>query len=187
MHLRGRDLFSRFRSLIIQNLLTTYYFLSLSLVSYFQIPEEEEFKTKHPGLQKLWAKFVNGDQTYRDKRLKLLPVVVEGPWICQRAIGAGNAPAVIGKALPVQYYHEPGKYFELDLCVMASSVARGILSIVKSHTKSITIDLAFIIEGNGVEELPENVLSAFRLHSLDPDKAQMLPKHNFVDEPYVKA
>ena len=121
---------------------------------------------------------VAGDQKYRDARLKLLPVVVEGPWICQRAIGPGNAPAVIGKALPVQYY-STDRYFEVDLVVMASSVARGILSIVKSHTKSITIDLAFIIEGTEDAQLPENVLAAFRLHNLDPDKCPMLP--DFVD------
>ena len=58
---------------------------------------------------------------------------------------------------------------------MASSVARGILSIVKSHTKSITIDLAFIIEGSEPDQLPENVLAAFRLHNLDPDKCPVLP------------
>ena len=144
-----------------------------NLVSYYRIPDEVE-----GSVGKVWERFLKGDQKYRDARLKLLPVVVEGPWICQRAIGPGNAPAVIGKALPVQY-HSTDKYFEVDLVVMASSVARGILSIVKSHTKNIVIDLAFIIEGTEAEQLPENVLAAFRLHNLDPDKCPMLPE--FVD------
>ena len=78
--------------------------------------------------------------------------------------------------MPVTYHVNEGKYFEVDLVIMASSVARGILSIVKSHTKSIVIDLAFIIEGHEKELLPENVLAAFRLHSLDPDKCKELPE-----------
>ncbi|GMI21946.1 hypothetical protein TrCOL_g7933 [Triparma columacea] len=140
-----------------------------NLVAYFDMSEYKE------GESLSWDRFLVGDQAYRDKRLKLLPVVVEGPWICQRAIGPGNAPAVIGKALPVQYHRKVGKYFEVDLVVMSSSVARGILSIVKSHTKSITIDLAFIIEGAKEDELPERVMGAFRLHNLDPNRCPKLP------------
>jgi len=142
-----------------------------NLVSYYKMPDSGSIPG---GLGKVWDKFVKGDQKYRDARLKILPVVVEGPWICQKAIGPGNAPAVIGKALPVHYY-STDNYFEVDFVVMASSVARGILSIVKSHTKSITIDLAFIIEGSEPDQLPENVLAAFRLHNLDPDKCPVLP------------
>ena len=65
-------------------------------------------------------------------------------------------------------------HFEVDLDVCASSVARGILSIVKNHTKNITIDLVWILEATGEAELPENVLGAFRLHSLDPDRCMLL-------------
>jgi len=130
-----------------------------NLVSYFDMDGYEK------GTCKAWDRFVSGDQKHRDGRLKLLPVVVEGPWICQRAIGPGNAPAVIGKALPVQYHVREAKYFEIDLVVMASSVARGILSIVKSHTKSITIDLAFIIEGAKEDEVRERAKANFRARS----------------------
>jgi hypothetical protein len=42
--------------------------------------------------------------------------VVEGPWVCRKAIGAGNAPAVIGKALPVNYHvGVNGKHVCIDL------------------------------------------------------------------------
>jgi hypothetical protein len=146
-----------------------------NLVSYYEIPKEIVPKS----VATVWSKFVAGDQKYRDSKLKLLPVVVEGPWVCRKAIGGGNAPAVIGKALPVQYFDDSKGatgHFEVDLDVCASSVARGILSIVKNHTKNITIDLVWILEATGEAELPENVLGAFRLHSLDPDRCMLLPK-----------
>jgi hypothetical protein len=151
-----------------------------NLVSYFEIPSS----TTHTGVANSWRRFLGGGQKYRDAHLKLLPVVVEGPWICRQAIGAGNAPAVVGKALPLEYHehlnnddglNNKGKYFEVDLQVSASAIARGILGVVKSHTKSITIDLAFIIEGTEEDELPENVLAAFRLHELDPSLAMEIP------------
>ncbi|GMH93241.1 hypothetical protein TL16_g12574 [Triparma laevis f. inornata] len=108
-----------------------------NLVSYYKMPEGGPEGGPEGELGKVWDKFVKGDQKYRDARLKILPVVVEGPWICQKAIGPGNAPAVIGKALPVNYY-VTDNYFEPD-------------------------------------QLPENVLAAFRLHNLDPDKCPVLP------------
>ena len=145
-----------------------------NLVSYFEIK-----KSSMPaGTVTVWDKFVAGDQKFRDARLKLLPVVVEGPWVCRKAIGGGNAPAVIGKALPVHYFNDTDGatgHFEADLDVCASSVARGILSIVKNHTKSITIDLVFILEAQASSELPEQVLGAYRLHSLDPSRCNILP------------
>ena len=50
-----------------------------NLVSYYKMPE-----AIGGGVGKVWDKFVKGDQKYRDARLKILPVVVEGPWICQK-------------------------------------------------------------------------------------------------------
>jgi len=46
-------------------------------------------------------------------------------------------------------------------------MATKILSVVKGFTKRLTIDLAFIIQGNDISELPERILCGVRLHKPD--------------------
>ena len=151
-----------------------------NLVAYFGIPPLDQFP---PKLARVWTKFLRGDQQYRDARLKLLPVVVEGPWIVKAAVGPGTSPALLGKVIPLQYYFrsptltEKGVY-EVDVIITASSIAKGILSVVKGHTKSLSIAFGFIIEAAEEEELPETVLCNFQLHALHLEDCPQLPKCN---------
>jgi hypothetical protein len=92
----------------------------------------------------VWTKFLQGDQQHRDARLKLLPVVVDGPWIVGTAVGAGNSPALLGKMIPLQYYFksptdtQKGVY-EVDVITTASRIAKGILNVVKGHLPQSSI------------------------------------------------
>jgi Protein ENHANCED DISEASE RESISTANCE 2, C-terminal len=155
-----------------------------NFVSYFSIPPLREFPDK---LRTVWTKFLKGDQEYRDARLKLLPVVVDGPWIVKTAVGPGKSPALLGKAIPLQYYfrdpdgQRKGVY-EVDVIITASSIAKGILSIVKSQTKSVSIAFAFIIEAAEQSELPETVLCCFQAHSLHLEDCPTLPKFDQDEE-----
>ena len=120
-----------------------------NFVAYFSVPPLSEFPNKE--VASVWSGFVGGDQQYRDARLKLLPVVISGPWIVKAAVGNGKAPALLGKVIPLQYFfRQPeGKkrgIYEVDVIITASSIATGILSVVKGHTKSLTIAFALIIE-----------------------------------------
>ena len=88
---------------------------------------------------------------------------------------------MIGRDLPLQYYFsEPSEnetkgVYEVDVLVTASRIARGILNVVKGHTKSLDIAFAFIIEASLEKELPETVLCAFQLHSLHLEDCPHLP------------
>ena len=149
-----------------------------NFVSYFSIPPIDEFPSKE--LASVWTKFLNGDQQYRDARLKLLPVVVDGPWIVKAAVGNGTSPALLGKVIPIQYFfRDPSPaaagVYEVDVIITASSIAKGILSVVKGHTKSLTIAFAFIIEAVDQDELPETVLCAFQVHALHLEDCPHLP------------
>jgi Protein ENHANCED DISEASE RESISTANCE 2, C-terminal len=152
-----------------------------NLVAYFGIPPMEQFP---PKLRRVWSKFVQGDQQYRDARLKILPIVVEGPWIVKTAVGPGTAPALLGKVIPLQYYfrNEQGLY-EVDVIITASRIAKGILSVVKGHTKSLTIAFAFIIEASEEEDLPETALCSFQIHALHLEDCPLLPECNLDDLP----
>jgi len=131
---------------------------------------------------KVWNKFVDGDQQYRDARLKLLPIVINGPWIVKRAVGPGSSPALLGQSIPLQYYFTPSTktkkgVYEVDVIITASRIAKGILSVVKGHTKHLTIALGFIIEGTNEEELPETVLASCQIHSLHLERCMKLPTY----------
>lgn len=148
-----------------------------NFVAYFSIPSIEEMPAN---IADVWTRFINGDQQYRDRKLKLLPVVVDGPWIVKKAVGPGTSPAVIGRDLPLQYYFsEPTAtrkgIYEVDVLVTASRIARGILNVVKGHTKSLSIAFAFIIEASEEAQLPETVLCAFQVHSLHLEDCPSLP------------
>ena len=148
-----------------------------NFVAYFGIPPLNKFPKK---LRTVWTKFLKGDQEYRDARLKLLPVVVDGPWIVKTAVGSGKSPALLGKVVPLQYFfrdadrHHKGVY-EVDVIITASSIAKGILSVVKGHTKSVSIAFALIIEATNEEELPETVLCSFQIHSIHLEECPVLP------------
>ena len=133
-----------------------------------------------PHLARVWIKFVKGDQQYRDRKLKMLPIVIDGPWIVQKAVGPGNAPAMLGRDLPLQYYFsEPNDakkgVYEVDIHVASSRIARGILNVVKGHIKTLTLAFAFIIEAAEESDLPEQVLAAFQVHALHLEDCPSLP------------
>jgi hypothetical protein len=106
------------------------------------------------------------------------PSVVEGPWVVKSVVG--GKPAIIGTKLPVSWVYqkeEDGKamYLEADLDIVASSAARGILSVARTYTQVLTIDLGFVVQGNTADELPEQMLVGARLHGIDPLTAPQLP------------
>jgi len=147
-----------------------------NFVSYFSVPPLDQFAS--PQLAGVWSRFIQGDQQYRDARLKLLPVVVDGPWIVRAAV-PGNSPALLGKAIPLQYFFtekENGRnVYEVDVIITASSIAKGILSVVKGHSKALSIAFAFIIEAAEEKELPETALASFQVHAINLEDCPLLP------------
>jgi hypothetical protein len=124
------------------------------------------------------CRFLHGDQATKNKTMKIVPVVVEGPWIVKSVVG--GKPAIIGNKLPVNWVYEPasnGKalYLEADMDIVSSSAARGILSVARSHTNVLTLDLGFVVQGNAEDELPEQMMVGVRLHGIDPLTASPLP------------
>jgi hypothetical protein len=152
-----------------------------NFVAYFSVPPISEMPKN---VATVWTKFKNGNQQDRDARLKLLPVVMDGPWIVKKAVG--NGPALLGQAIPLQYFFtEPTDkrkgIYEVDVIITASKIARGILSVVKSHTKRLSIAFGFIIEGAEEAELPETVLCACQINSLHLELCPSLPKYFLED------
>jgi len=152
-----------------------------NFVSYFTVPPVSEMPDN---VAKVWTNFISGDQQYRDARLKLLPVVIDGPWIVKKAVG--NTPAMLGQKIPLQYYFTQGTenrkgVYEVDVIITASKIANGILHVVKNHTKRLIIAFAFIIEAATESELPETVICSFQIHNLYLELCPQLP-HFTIDD-----
>jgi hypothetical protein len=73
--------------------------------------------------------------------------VAEGNWLVQRAVG--NTPAILGKKLELNFYDRSKTAaisFEIDVDVGSSSIAGGILKVVKGYSTMLVIGLLFLIE-----------------------------------------
>lgn len=113
-----------------------------------------------------WKRFVEGDAAYRQSRLKIIPSVVEGPWLVKRA--ARQVPAIIGNKLACWYYDNPkDKVIEFFCDIESSVTATAICSVVKCAARTVILDLAFVIEAQEQEELPERILGVIRLNTVD--------------------
>ncbi|XP_071934900.1 protein ENHANCED DISEASE RESISTANCE 2 isoform X1 [Coffea arabica] len=116
----------------------------------------------------LLERFVNGDDAFRNSRFKLIPYISKGSWIVKQSVG--KKACLVGQALEVHYFR--GKnYLELGIDVGSSTVARGVVSLVLGYLNNLVIEMAFLIQADTEEELPEFLLGTCRLNHLDASKS----------------
>ncbi|CAI5481216.1 unnamed protein product [Closterium sp. Yama58-4] len=114
------------------------------------------------------GQFINGDDIFRNTRFKLIPRIHQGAWVVKRSVG--TTPLIIAGALTVQYFKGPD-YFEVDVDIGSSAVANGVVRFVLGYVRTLIIDMAFLIQGNTDEELPEKLLGTIRISHLEPNAA----------------
>lgn len=87
-----------------------------------------------------------------------------------------------------QLYHSGDGYFEVDIDVASSRTASAVISLVQGATRSLTVDLAVLIQGtlpqgssifipfsgDYDDELPESLIGTVRLDHVDMDTAVAL-------------
>ncbi|KAJ4980092.1 hypothetical protein NE237_010872 [Protea cynaroides] len=119
----------------------------------------------------LLESFINGDDSYRNSRFKLIPYISKGSWIVKQSVG--KKACLVGQALEINYFR--GKnYLELGIDIGSSTVARGVVSLVLGYLNNLVIEMAFLIQANTQEELPEFLLGTCRLNHLDASKAVLV-------------
>jgi len=146
-----------------------------NLILYFQ----PDTSAMIPSEAKCWGDLLANGSDHAAERLKILPRVVEGPWIVRATVGDGR-PAILGNAMPVSFRTEMAgttalHEIDADLLAGSSVVARKVLGCVRSFAKKLTLDLCFVLEGRTGDELPEAVLGAVRIHRLDVAACRALP------------
>ncbi|KAL4564111.1 hypothetical protein LXL04_028163 [Taraxacum kok-saghyz] len=163
--------------------------LPFVLVMNLQIPAKPNyslvlyFAADKPLLKdSLLERFVNGTDTFRDSRFKLIPSIVDGYWMVKRAVG--TKACLLGKAVTCKYLRQDNflevkdvnaplmiKVNLIDVDVGSSSVARSVVGIVLGYVTSIVVDLAILIEGKEQNELPEYILGTVRLNRVRLESA----------------
>ena len=148
----------------------------LSLAASFVAPIKSEKLTQQPPADPMggnhdWSpfdfvlhKFVNGTKEVRDKMLKMIPNVADGSWLIKSAVG--NTPVILGKALKT-IYSQTEKYLEVTIDISANKAANYVTGQVRSCTKSLVVDMGFVLEGTEAWELPEALLGGMRMYHLD--------------------
>ncbi|KAL1194850.1 Protein ENHANCED DISEASE RESISTANCE 2-like [Cardamine amara subsp. amara] len=114
------------------------------------------------------GKFVDGTDSYRDSRFKLIPSIVQGYWMVKRAVG--TKACLLGKAVTCKYLRQDN-FLEIDVDIGSSAVARSVIGLVLGYVTSLIVDLAILIEGKEETDLPEYILGTVRLNRIELDSA----------------
>ncbi|XP_041990585.1 protein ENHANCED DISEASE RESISTANCE 2-like [Salvia splendens] len=119
----------------------------------------------------LLESFVKGDDAYRNSRFKLIPYISKGSWIVKQSVG--KKACLVGQALEINYFR--GKnYLELGVDIGSSTVARGVVSLVLGYLNNLVIEMAFLVQANTTDELPEYLIGTCRLNHLDVAKSVLV-------------
>lgn len=77
-------------------------------------------------------------------------------------------------------FHQGERWFEVDVDIGSSAVANSVVRFVLGYARYIVVDMAYLIQGNSEEELPEQLIGALRVAHLDINKATEPPPEHFV-------
>uniref|UniRef100_H3H2G7 START domain-containing protein n=1 Tax=Phytophthora ramorum TaxID=164328 RepID=H3H2G7_PHYRM len=142
------------------------------MVFYFHPVRDNVFEDGS-AFSELLNDFFDGDDQFRNSRFKLIPTVVEGSFIIKQSVG--SKPTLLGNKLKCPY-HRGDNYFEVDIDISSNSVANTVVGMVQGVTKSLVVDMAFLLEAQSDEELPEIILGAVRMQHVSLDNPRRMPK-----------
>ncbi|XAR71470.1 hypothetical protein NMG60_11028745 [Bertholletia excelsa] len=117
----------------------------------------------------LLQRFVDGDDSFRNQRFKMVNRIVKGPWIVKAAVG-NYAACVLGRSLKCNYHRGPN-YLEIDVDIGSSATATAVLHLALGYVTSVTIDMGFLLEAQEEAELPELLLGAVRISQIELSSA----------------
>mmetsp|Transcript_4273 Transcript_4273/g.6339 ORF Transcript_4273/g.6339 Transcript_4273/m.6339 type:complete len:255 (+) Transcript_4273:105-869(+) len=134
-------------------------------VFYFGCDDISVLKDLNTHSGRLATQFFFGDSDqFRNKRFKLIPRIEEGNLLVRKAVG--SKPAILGRKLK-QVYIRTDRYFELIINISSDTVASKIVSLSVGYAKTLVVDMAFLVEADSSEFLPEQLLGGVRLKGLD--------------------
>jgi len=117
-----------------------------------------------PPLPPVVEKFLSGSSAERDESLKLIPRVVNGPWLVRQ--GIGSQPCILGKQIDCSWSGNK-EALECTCHVASEIIARALVPLITGAASYLVMDLAFVVEGKTAQDLPERLLGSVRLARID--------------------
>ena len=110
---------------------------------------------------RMLREYCEGTDEYRMNRLKIIPGLPRGSFLAKQVVG--NTPAIVSNKLTTTYHAGPN-CFEVVVDVTSSSMASSVLKVIGPMGDSVDIELAFLLESQSQDELPERVLGGMAAH-----------------------
>lgn len=124
--------------------------MGTTVFSYHHIPDS----TKLP---KLVQQFIDGDDKFRNNRFKMIPRIVDGPWIVRSSVRS-ETPVLVGRKLNLKWYRGDG-YLEVNMNCDTNFMSSWIIGLAKPMAKQVVCELSWTIEGRSEDELPERMFA----------------------------
>ncbi|KAL0738583.1 hypothetical protein Bca4012_014793 [Brassica carinata] len=142
----------------------------------FHIPVHEHhhsvlyFVTEEPiPSDSLLKRFIDGDESFRNERFKIVSRVLRGPWIVKAAAGQFGA-FLVAKTVKCTYHKGPN-YFEIDIDTGSWKILAALVRLLFGYARSLILDIGFVVEAQEVDELPERLIGAVRLCHMEVSSA----------------
>ncbi|KAK6926784.1 Pleckstrin homology domain, partial [Dillenia turbinata] len=134
----------------------------------------------------LLESFVKGDNAFRNSRFKLIPYISKVGMAFYTC--AFNKMYTTTKHTPPHVRCSPVHkdpcleplqrfvllYTQLGVDIGSSTVARGVVGLVLGYLTNLVIEMAFLIQANTHEELPEYLIGTCRLNHVDASRAVLV-------------
>eukprot|EP00039_Didymoeca_costata_P018858 m.335279 g.335279 ORF g.335279 m.335279 type:complete len:295 (+) comp17559_c0_seq1:215-1099(+) len=114
--------------------------------------------------ESLFERYKTEGDKFRNLRLKFLVKIPNASWVVKTAVGAlgGFRPVIMGKGYLQQEHFLGSNYYEVDVDIGTSRIARGVTGVILPQNKKLIIDEGFVLEGQDESELPEILLACAR-------------------------
>jgi hypothetical protein len=109
---------------------------------------------------------------FKNQRFKLVPTVTEGNWLVKASVPSAK-PTLLGQKVQLRYF-KGDNYLETDVDVGSSVIAQNIVGMCRGYAKNFECNIAVILQGESIEELPERVLCGVKLVNIDIERRRKL-------------
>ncbi|CAF2015164.1 protein ENHANCED DISEASE RESISTANCE 2-like [Brassica napus] len=142
----------------------------------FHIPVKEHhhsvhyFVTEEPiPSDSLLKRFIDGDDSFRNERFKIVSQVVKGPWIVKAAAGQFGA-FLVARTVKCTYHKGPN-YFEVDVDTGSWPILAALVRLLFEYSRYLTVDIGYVVEAQEEDELPERLIGGIRLCHMEVSSA----------------
>lgn len=113
----------------------------------------------------IFTDFLEGDDKYKNDRLKILPIIYTDSKILNM-VYKKNKPIIIGRKTETLYINNK-KYFRININLHKSFLIRSVINGIKSKFKNMELALGITIETKDKDKSNEELFAKVQIKNLD--------------------